>query len=114
MPSLACDQHEKMLCAHVALLISAVCGAALKKQNGQLKRGTSNYDHVKQQIISGQWDVSGKLPHRAILDFNIEVGNWPESKYKYAPFSTSVRSLVNKLCTSGKIPSQGETEGQGK
>jgi hypothetical protein len=47
-----------------------------------LKRGTSNYDHVKQQINSGQWDVSGKLPHHAILDFNIEVGNWPESKYE--------------------------------
>jgi hypothetical protein len=47
-----------------------------------LKRGTSDYDCVKQQIISGQWDVSGKLPHRAILDFNIEVENWPESKYE--------------------------------
>jgi hypothetical protein len=79
-----------------------------------LKRGTSDYDRVKQQIISGQWDVSGKLPHRAILDFNIEAGNWPESKYEYAPFSTSVRSLVNELRTSGEIPSQGETEGQGK
>jgi hypothetical protein len=79
-----------------------------------LKRGTSDYDHVKQQIISGQWDVSGKLPHRAILDFNIEAGNWPESKYEYAPFLTSVSLLVNELYTSGEIPSQGESEGQGK
>jgi hypothetical protein len=60
-----------------------------------LKRGTSDYDRVKRQIISGQWDISGKLPHRAILDFNIiTAGNWLESKYKYAPFSTSFRSLV--------------------
>jgi hypothetical protein len=95
------------------LLIAAVCGAVCYMGKG-LKRGTSNYGHVKQQFISGQWDISSKLPHRAILDFNIEVGNWPESKYEYAPFSTSVRSLVNELPTSGKIPSQGETEGQGK
>jgi hypothetical protein len=34
-PSSARDRHEKTLCAHAALLIAAVCGAALNKQHGR-------------------------------------------------------------------------------
>ena len=40
-----------------------------------LKKGTTDYEAVKSQIINGQFDVSGNIPHRAILDYNIASNN---------------------------------------
>jgi hypothetical protein len=36
-----------------------------------LVRGSEDWDLVKSQIESGQFDISGSIPHRRILDFNI-------------------------------------------
>jgi hypothetical protein len=64
---------------------------------GGLKKGSDNYNLVAAQIKSGQWKVDGNIPHCAILDFNVENGNWVQDKYHYNAFSSSVCSLVSKL-----------------
>jgi hypothetical protein len=62
-----------------------------------LVRGSEDWDLVKSQIESGQFDISGSIPHRRILDFNIEEKNWPKERYDYAALAASVRNLVNQL-----------------
>ena len=62
-----------------------------------LVRDSEDWDLVKSQIESGQFDISGSIPHRRILDFNIEEKNWPKDKYEYNAFASSVRNLVNQL-----------------
>jgi hypothetical protein len=68
------------------------------RQTGKgLIKDSSDWTRVKEQIESGQWDVSGTIPHRRILDYNIAEKNWPAERYDYASFASSVRQLVNQL-----------------
>ena len=68
------------------------------RQTGKgLVRDSSDWTRVKEQIESGLWDVSGTIPHRRILDYNIAEKNWPVERYDYASFASSVRQLVNQL-----------------
>ena len=62
-----------------------------------LVRDSADWNLVKSQIESGLFDISRTIPHRRILDFNIEEKNWPAEKYDYAAFATSVRNVVNQL-----------------
>jgi hypothetical protein len=68
------------------------------RPNGKgLIKDSSDWSRVKEQIESGLWDVSGTIPHRRILDYNIAEKNWPVERYDYASFASSVRQLVNQL-----------------
>jgi hypothetical protein len=78
---------------------------------GGLKKGSDDYNLVAAQIKSGQWKVDGNIPHRAILDFNVENGNWVQDKYDYNAFSSSVRSLVSELRLEPGGDAGGESAG---
>lgn len=60
-----------------------------------LKVGTTDYELVKEQIRSGQFDISTKIPHKEIMDYNEANGNWAKGRYEYGAFATSVRNMVN-------------------
>jgi hypothetical protein len=36
----------------------------------------SHYGKVRAQLIEGKWNLSGAIPHRQILDWNVANGNW--------------------------------------
>lgn len=61
-----------------------------------LKVGTTDYEAVKEQIKSGHFDVSIKIPHKEIMDYNETAGTWAKGRYEYGAFATSVRNMVNQ------------------
>jgi hypothetical protein len=69
----------------------------MKGRSNGLTKDSIDWNRVKEQIESGLWDVSGTIPHRRILDYNIAEKNWPAEWYSYTSFASSVRQLVNQL-----------------